>query len=103
MQLEEECNDEKSLKDMFNSEEFNFHMKLDEKEDVLSGLCCHFTIYKSIAELDQLVEGLQTLRFNCLMKNYPSQLKQIFKAPLHDSRVVLTLYKICLRLCIIQM
>ena len=86
MQLEE-CNDEKSLKDMLDSEEFNFrfscgvtqptyHMKLDEKEDVISGLCHHFTIYRSIAELDQLVEGLQTLNFNCLMKNYPTLLKQ---------------------------
>ena len=94
MQLEE-CNDEKSLKDMLDSDEFNFrfscgvtqptyHMKLDEKQDVISGLCRHFTIYRSIAKLDQLVEGLQTLSFNCLMKNYPSLLKQIFKAPLQS-------------------
>ena len=78
------------MKSMLDSPEFEFRfdagvtqatygMKLEDKENVISALCRHFTIYTSIAELDQLLQGLQTLQFRTLMKTHPLLLRQVFQ------------------------
>lgn len=79
------------MKTLLDSPEFEFRfncgvmqptygMKFEERDAIVSALCRHFTVYASIAELDQLLQGLQTLKFASLMQAYPSLLCQVFKS-----------------------
>jgi len=82
------------MKQKLDSEEFDFRfncgvtqstyrMKLDQKEAIISALCRHFTIYRAISELEQMIEGFQALNFIQLIKAYPSIARQIFTSPTH--------------------
>ena len=49
-----------------------------DKGSVISSLCRRFAIYSTLAEIEQLRRGLQTLSFDVLMKTYPDQLRKVF-------------------------
>ncbi len=80
------------MKELLDSDEYGFrfncgvtqssyHMKLIEKEEIISALCRHFIIYRSNSELEQLIEGFQTLNFFQLIKEHPSTMRQVFIPP----------------------
>ena len=60
-------------------------MNLTDKEKVVSAVCLHYALLGSLAELEQLKRGLQTVRFTLLMERYAYHLKQLF---LHSKKPV---------------
>lgn len=88
----QECEEESLFTEMLGSPDFEFRfacgvtqstygMKLEDSSTIISALCRHFTVYSAVAELDQFVQGLQTLQFSSLMRKHPMLLRQVFKAP----------------------
>ena len=45
-------------------------MNLTDKEKVVSAVRLHYAVLSSLAELEQLKRGLQTVRFTLLMERY---------------------------------
>lgn len=79
------------FKSMLDSHDFEFRftcgvtqptygMKLGDKCTIISALCRHFTVYATVAEIDQMLQGLQTLQFGSLMRKHPLLLREVFKA-----------------------
>lgn len=52
-------------------------VKLSDKNTIISAICRHFTVYATLAELEQFKRGLQTLEFFDLVHKHPN-LQQIF-------------------------
>ena len=53
-------------------------MNLADKDKVVSAVCLHYAVLGSLAELEQVKRGLQTVRFTLLMECHPYQFKQLF-------------------------
>ena len=87
----QQCVDELQMKEMLDSPEFEFRfacgvtqpthtMKLEDKSAVISALCRHFTVFSTVAEMEQFRKGLQTLNFDALLLQYPCLMRQVFRA-----------------------
>lgn len=53
-------------------------LKMEDKVEVVHTMCLHHAILKSKAELDQLIQGLETHGVHALMKKYPLILESFF-------------------------
>ena len=54
---------------------------LTDKEQVVNALCLHYTVFASLAELEQLRRGLGILSFHAIMDSHPHLLRKVFAPP----------------------
>ena len=60
-------------------------MNLNDKDKVISGVCLHYAVLGSLAELEQLRRGLQIVRFSMLLEQHKSLFGQLF---IHQKKVI---------------
>ena len=58
-----------------------FRILFTDKEEVVNALCLHYTVFASLAELEQLRRGLGILGFHDIMDSNPSLLRKVFAPP----------------------
>jgi hypothetical protein len=87
----ESCKSDQEFQDVIGSEEYTFRfscgvnqpsvtLKLNDREKIVSAVCLHSTVLNSLAELEQLLNGLSTLEVSSLIRHYPSKFRSVFEA-----------------------
>ena len=56
-----------------------FSVKFEDQSKIISAFCRHFAIFAAVAEIEQMLQGLETLEFGSLLRRYPHLFRQIFK------------------------
>ena len=75
---------------LLDSQEYNFRFQcgicepaasvtLEEKQRIVDAFCLHYCIFSTVAELEQLKQGLLVQKFSTLMEKYPDAVRTAFQ------------------------
>ena len=78
------------LRGLLDSQEFDFRFQcgigkpaasvtLEERQRIVDAFCLHYCIFSTVAELEQLKQGLAVQKFITLMEKYPGTVKTAFQ------------------------
>ena len=75
---------------LLDSQEYDFRFQcgicepaasvtLEDKQRIVEAFCLHYCVFSTVAELEQLKQGLQLQKFSTLMEIYPSTVRTAFQ------------------------
>ena len=87
-----QCESERELRRLLDQPEYDFRFScgisdpassvtLADKSKIVKGMVLHYTILSTVAELEQLKQGMKAQQFDVLMKKQPRLLMPVFEAP----------------------
>ena len=78
------------LRALLDSQEFDFRFQcgvsepaasltLEDKERLVDAFCLHYCVFSTVAELEQLKQGLMVQKFSTLMERHPDVVREAFR------------------------